>query len=158
MRAVQGWLLEVFVVAIMVNSMRWCCSALSFPFICLGSNSASMCSDMLCCYIPGFLGVLVVFFFSFYEGFCSRNGSGACCRSFFSCRSLLALVAHQRQLFRESGSPGNHGRHVPKYWKEGIACMPSEHQSSRWDVSMHIEKPHVISEEITTKSSAGSIA
>lgn len=72
----QGWLLEVFVVAIMVNSMRWCCSALSFPFICLGSNSASMCSDMLCCYIPGVFGFLVVFFFLFMRAFVPETAVG----------------------------------------------------------------------------------
>lgn len=39
----------VFVVAVVIGSMRWCCSALSFSLICLGSNSASMC-----CYTPYF--------------------------------------------------------------------------------------------------------
>lgn len=38
---------EVCVVAVVIDSMRWCCSAFFFSLICLGSNSASTCR-----YIP----------------------------------------------------------------------------------------------------------
>jgi len=103
---------------------------------------------MLCCYIPGL----------FYEGFCSRKDSEACCRSFAGCRSLLALVAHQRQLLRESGSQGTTADVSQDTGRKAVRAPPSEHQPSRWDVSMHAEKLSITSEEITIKSLKSCVA
>lgn len=45
---------ELFVVAVVIDSMRWCCSALSFSLTCLGSNSASMCCYILWVFMKAF--------------------------------------------------------------------------------------------------------
>lgn len=127
---------EVCVVAVVIDSMRWCCSAFFFSLICLGSNSASTCR-----YIP----------WVFMKAFCSKKDSGSCCRSFISCKSLFALVAHQRQLFRENCSQRTTADASQGTGKEGIACTLYEHEPSTWNAIA--EKLHITSEEVTIKSS-----
>lgn len=97
---------EVFVVAVVIDSMRWCCSVLSLSLIYSGSNSARMLLHSI----------------FFYEGFFSKKRQWVLLQQFYLLQKFACSRGPSETVFQGKLLPGNYCRYEPRHW-EGRHCL-----------------------------------